>query len=69
MPMSTREVATPGNRPGLFLHDRGKTAKQPDFYDSYFPLRFIEVPKCEYRHMFKSDMRVADNGLNSGSYL
>lgn len=48
MPMSTRDVATPGNRPGLFLNDRGKSAKQPDFYDPYFPLRFIEVPKCEF---------------------
>lgn len=49
VPMSTREVATPGNRPGLFpsLHDRGKTAKQPDFHHPYFPLRFIEVPKCK----------------------
>ena len=50
MPMSTRDVATPGNRPGLFLNDRGKAAKQPDFYDPYFPLRFIEVPKCESSH-------------------
>ena len=32
----------------LSLHDRGKTAKQPDFYDPYFPLRFIEVPKCKW---------------------
>lgn len=49
VPMSTRDVATPGNRPGLFLNvnDRGKAARQPDFYDPYFPLRFIEVPKCE----------------------
>lgn len=44
--MNTREVATPGNRPGLFLTVPGKVAKQPDFYDPYFPLRYLEVPKC-----------------------
>lgn len=49
VPMSTREVATPGNRPGLFpsVSNRAKTAKQANFYDPYFPLRFIEVPKCK----------------------
>lgn len=46
VPMNTREVATPGNRPGLFLTVPGKVAKQPDFYDPYFPLRYLEVPKC-----------------------
>lgn len=47
--MSMREVTTPGNRPGLFVgHDgKGKPAKQPDFYDPYYPLRFLEVPKCK----------------------
>lgn len=47
--MLTREVATPGNRPGLFLglYDARKLPKQPDFYDPYFPLKFLEVPKCE----------------------
>ncbi|KAE8353725.1 hypothetical protein BDV28DRAFT_132617 [Aspergillus coremiiformis] len=62
VPMSTREVATPGNRPGLFisLHDRGKTAKQPDFYDPYFPLRYLEVPKSD--HIYKR----AHYGLQSG---
>lgn len=49
VPMSTREVATPGNRPGLFLglYERAKLARQPDFYDPYFPLRYLEVPKCK----------------------
>ncbi|KAI9926864.1 Chromatin structure-remodeling complex protein rsc9 [Aspergillus wentii] len=62
-PMSTREVATPGNRPGLFIglpDSRGKTAKQPDFYDPYFPLRFLEVPKSD--HIYKR----AHYGLQSG---
>jgi chromatin structure-remodeling complex subunit RSC9 len=46
--MSTREVWTPGNRPSLFssLSEKVKTVKQADFYDPYFPLRFVEVPKC-----------------------
>ncbi|KAB8206759.1 hypothetical protein P875_00011169 [Aspergillus parasiticus SU-1] len=62
VPMSTREVATPGNRPGFFigLNDRGKTAKQPDFYDPYFPLRYLEVPKSD--HIYKR----AHYGLQSG---
>ncbi|KAH3312791.1 hypothetical protein KXW17_006179 [Aspergillus fumigatus] len=62
VPMSTREVATPGNRPGLFatLHDRGKVAKQPDFYDPYFPLKYLEVPKSD--HIYKR----AHYGLQSG---
>ncbi|KAL4895241.1 hypothetical protein BDV59DRAFT_162030 [Aspergillus ambiguus] len=62
VPMSTREVPTPGNRPGFFatLHDRGKTAKQPDFYDPYFPLRYLEVPKSD--HIYKR----AHYGLQSG---
>lgn len=49
LPMSTREVPTPGNRPALFasLYDRTKFAKQPDFYDPYFPLRFLEVPRSK----------------------
>ncbi|THC98858.1 hypothetical protein EYZ11_001636 [Aspergillus tanneri] len=61
-PMSMREVATPGNRPGLFpnAHERGKVAKQPDFYDPYFPLRFLEVPKSD--HIYKR----AHYGLQSG---
>lgn len=48
VPLSMREVATPGNRPGLFmdLPVRAKTAKLPDFYDPYFPLKYLEVPKC-----------------------
>lgn len=62
VPMSTREVFTPGNRPGLFLSpaDRRKLAKQPDFYDPYFPLRFVEVPKSD--HIYKR----AHYGLQSG---
>lgn len=49
LPMSTREVPTPGNRPTLFanLYDRNKTARQPDFYDPYFPLKFLEVPRSK----------------------
>lgn len=48
VPMSTRDVWTPGNRPSLFSGslERAKAARQADFYDPYFPLRFIEVPKC-----------------------
>lgn len=49
LPMSTRDVPTPGNRPVLFasLYDRSKVAKQPNFYDPYFPLRYLEVPRSE----------------------
>jgi chromatin structure-remodeling complex subunit RSC9 len=48
VPMSTRDVWTPGNRPNLFngLLEKAKTVRQADFYDPYFPLRFVEVPKC-----------------------
>ncbi|RAH74444.1 putative chromatin remodeling complex subunit (Rsc9) [Aspergillus aculeatinus CBS 121060] len=60
VPMNTREVATPGNRPGLFLSMHGKTVKQPDFYDPYFPLRYLEVPKSD--HIYKR----AHYGLQSG---
>ncbi|KAF3388384.1 Chromatin structure-remodeling complex subunit rsc9 [Penicillium rolfsii] len=62
LPMSTREVPTPGNRPALFasLYDRTKFAKQPDFYDPYFPLRFLEVPRTD--HIYKR----AHYGLQSG---
>lgn len=50
VPMSTRDVWTPGNRPSLFSGslERAKLARQADFYDPYFPLRFIEVPKCKW---------------------
>lgn len=48
LPMSTREVATPGNRPALFAYqDRSKQVKQADFYDPYFPLRYLEVPRSK----------------------
>ncbi|PWY91953.1 hypothetical protein BO94DRAFT_384843 [Aspergillus sclerotioniger CBS 115572] len=60
VPMNTREVATPGNRPGLFLNLHGKVPKQPDFYDPYFPLRYLEVPKSD--HIYKR----AHYGLQSG---
>ncbi|KAL1998812.1 hypothetical protein VTN02DRAFT_5540 [Thermoascus thermophilus] len=62
VPMATREVATPGNRPGLFIgqDEKGKSAKQPDFYDPYYPLKFLEVPKSD--HIYKR----AHYGLQSG---
>ncbi|KAL2870511.1 putative chromatin remodeling complex subunit (Rsc9) [Aspergillus lucknowensis] len=62
VPMSTREVWTPGNRPSLFniLSEKGKTVKQADFYDPYFPLKFVEVPKSD--HIYKR----AHYGLQSG---
>ncbi|KAL4932781.1 putative chromatin remodeling complex subunit (Rsc9) [Aspergillus undulatus] len=62
VPMSTRDVWTPGNRPSLFSSylGKGKTVKQADFYDPYFPLRFIEVPKSD--HIYKR----AHYGLQSG---
>ncbi|KAJ5387819.1 hypothetical protein N7509_010360 [Penicillium cosmopolitanum] len=63
MPMSVREVPTPGNRPGHFasLYDtRSKAAKAPDFYDPYFPLRYLEVPRTD--HIYKR----AHYGLQSG---
>ncbi|KAJ5595074.1 uncharacterized protein N7459_001282 [Penicillium hispanicum] len=62
LPMATREVPTPGNRPGLFasLYDRSKTVKAADFYDPYFPLRYLEVPRTD--HIYKR----AHYGLQSG---
>ncbi|KAJ5983963.1 hypothetical protein N7481_006062 [Penicillium waksmanii] len=63
MPMSVREVPTPGNRPGHFasLYDtRNKAAKGADFYDPYFPLRYLEVPRTD--HIYKR----AHYGLQSG---
>ncbi|KAJ5923297.1 hypothetical protein N7454_008542 [Penicillium verhagenii] len=54
LPMSTREVLTPGNRPAIFanLTERPKKIqKQADFYDPYFPLRFLEVPRTD--HIYK----------------
>ncbi|KAL5343793.1 hypothetical protein BJX70DRAFT_122874 [Aspergillus crustosus] len=62
VPMSTRDVWTPGNRPSLFngLLEKNKTVRQADFYDPYFPLRFVEVPKSD--HIYKR----AHYGLQSG---
>ncbi|KAL4909008.1 hypothetical protein BDW74DRAFT_76264 [Aspergillus multicolor] len=62
VPMSTRDVWTPGNRPSLFssVYDRGKTTRQADYYDPYFGLRFIDVPKSD--HIYKR----AHYGLQSG---
>lgn len=49
LPMSTRDVPTPGNRPTLFasLYDRSKMPKQPNYFDPYFPLRYLEVPRSK----------------------
>ncbi|KAJ6072961.1 hypothetical protein N7467_011046 [Penicillium canescens] len=62
LPMSTREVPTPGNRPILFanLRDPAKAPRQLDYYDPYFPLRFLEVPRTD--HIYKR----AHYGLQSG---
>ncbi|KAH8705003.1 putative chromatin remodeling complex subunit [Talaromyces proteolyticus] len=43
VPMSTREVATPGNKPEVFAK-RTRELKAPDFYDPYYPLRFLNLP-------------------------
>lgn len=47
VPMSTREVPTPGNRPVIFSHlrDPSKMPRQLDYHDPYFPLRYLEVPR------------------------
>lgn len=49
VPMSTREVPTPGNRPAIFSHmrDPSKMPRQLDYYDPYFPLRYLEVPRSK----------------------
>ncbi|KAJ5089975.1 hypothetical protein N7532_008659 [Penicillium argentinense] len=60
LPMSVREVATPGNRPGHFASMRNKGTKAADFYDPYFPLRYLEVPRTD--HIYKR----AHYGLQSG---
>lgn len=48
-PMSTREVVTPGNRPAQFAaqNDKAKTGQQPDFYDPYYPLEHLEIPRSK----------------------
>ncbi|KAJ5237423.1 hypothetical protein N7489_007514 [Penicillium chrysogenum] len=62
VPMSTREVPTPGNRPAIFSHmrDPSKMPRQLDYYDPYFPLRYLEVPRTD--HIYKR----AHYGLQSG---
>ncbi|KAJ5835733.1 hypothetical protein N7447_001759 [Penicillium robsamsonii] len=62
VPMSTREVPTPGNRPVIFAHlrDPSKMPRQLDYYDPYFPLRYLEVPRTD--HIYKR----AHYGLQSG---
>lgn len=50
LPMSTREVYTPGNRPPMFSssYERKKMEKQSDFYyGPHFALRFLEVPRSK----------------------
>lgn len=49
VPMSTRDVATPGNKPDLFANSsskESKDSKQPEIYDFYYPLTYLEVPRC-----------------------
>ncbi|KAJ9273319.1 transcriptional regulator family: ARID/BRIGHT [Paecilomyces variotii] len=60
VPMLTRDVPTPGSRPGLFAEQRTKEVKEADFYDPLFPLRFLDVPKSD--HIYKR----AHYGLQSG---
>lgn len=50
LPMSTKEVPTPGNRPLVFAHlrDPSKVPRQLDYYDPYFPLRYLEVPRSQF---------------------
>ncbi|EKV16341.1 Chromatin remodeling complex subunit (Rsc9), putative [Penicillium digitatum PHI26] len=62
VPMSTREVPTPGNRPVIFSHlrDPSKMPRQLDYHDPYFPLRYLEVPRTD--HIYKR----AHYGLQSG---
>ncbi|KAJ5856310.1 uncharacterized protein N7529_010254 [Penicillium soppii] len=62
LPMYTREVPTPGNRPLMFAHlrDPSKAPKQLDYFDPYFPLRYLEVPRTD--HIYKR----AHYGLQSG---
>lgn len=47
LPMSTREVPTPGNRPLVFAHlrDPSKAPRQLDYFDPHFPLQYLEVPR------------------------
>ncbi|KAJ5634454.1 hypothetical protein N7528_002296 [Penicillium herquei] len=61
LPLSVREVYTPGNRPSFFGgFRRAKPARQPDFYDPQFPLNFLDVPRMD--HIYKR----AHYGLQSG---
>jgi chromatin structure-remodeling complex subunit RSC9 len=50
LPMFTREVPTPGNRPLIFAHlrDPSKAPRQLDYFDPYFPLRYLEVPRSQF---------------------
>ncbi|KAL1882550.1 Chromatin structure-remodeling complex protein rsc9 [Paecilomyces lecythidis] len=60
VPMLTRDVPTPGSRPGLFADQKSKETKEADFYDPLFPLKFLDVPKSD--HIYKR----AHYGLQSG---
>lgn len=46
VPMSMRDVATPGNKPDLFAKSSSKDSQQPNVYDFYYPLNYVEVPTC-----------------------
>ncbi|KAJ5129584.1 uncharacterized protein N7515_005623 [Penicillium bovifimosum] len=58
LPMSTKEVPTPGNQPLVFRPS--KRPRQLDYHDPYFPLSYLEVPRTD--HIYKR----AHYGLQSG---
>lgn len=72
VPMSTREVPTPGNRPLMFSHvrDPSKMPRQLDYQDPYFPLRYLEVPRSQYPHASHESARNTDGLVSlSGSHI
>ncbi|GAD97526.1 chromatin remodeling complex subunit, partial [Paecilomyces variotii No. 5] len=61
VPMLTRDVPTPGSRPGLFADQRNKEATEADFYDPLFPLKYLEVPKSD--HIYKRAFYGVQSGI------
>ncbi|KAJ5899482.1 hypothetical protein N7495_004226 [Penicillium taxi] len=55
LPMSTKDVYTPGNRPASYER-QAKLPKEPvNFYDPHFALRYLEVPRSTYHKLSPSE--------------
>jgi chromatin structure-remodeling complex subunit RSC9 len=61
--MSTREVLTPGNRPGLFGRKKPNDSEDYEFTDPLFPLRYIKPPSQE--NIYKRSIYAIQSGIPS----